>query len=69
MAEHDFQQMQTVYQRIKHTWCGQDDATKRQMLTQLQQIYRSLLPGERGFMTDIREVERAIELDLEGHTG
>ena len=65
VEDHDFEQMQTVYQHVRHTWTEQDDATKRQMLTSIGEIYRSLSPGERGFMTDIHQLERAIERDLD----
>ena len=66
---HDFEQMQVFYQRVKHTWTLQDDATKREMLAGIREIYHSLLPGERGFMTDIHHLEREIEKDLEGPEG
>jgi hypothetical protein len=66
--DHDFEQMQVVYQRVKHTWAHQDDPTKREMLVQIREIYHSLSPGERGFMTDIHHLEREIEQDLEGPT-
>lgn len=62
----DFQQMQARYQWVKHTWTTQDPMTKRQMVEQLREVYRSLTPGERGFMTDIQTVRRAIERDLQG---
>ncbi len=67
VEQHDFEKMQTEYQQIRHTWMEQDDATKRRMLGQIREIYRSLLPGERGFMTDIHHLERTIALDVESH--
>ncbi len=66
---HDFEQMQVFYQRVKHTWKLQDDATKREMLAGIRDIYHSLSAGERGFMTDIHQLERDIEKDLEGSEG
>ncbi|MEO8748784.1 MAG: hypothetical protein ABI384_00160 [Allobranchiibius sp.] len=59
-----FEQMQGSYQWIRQTWMTQPDSVKQQMLKQLQEISRTLLPGERGFMLHLHALERKIQLAL-----
>ena len=60
-----FEEMQNSYRWIRQTWKTQDVDTKRQMVKQLQVIYRALLPGQRGFVTHIHDLEREIQRDLD----
>lgn len=59
------EQMQNRYRWIRQTWKTQDVDTKRQMVEQLQLIHRSLLSGQRGFMTHIHDLEQEIRKDLD----